>query len=332
MKRIAIITSGGDAPGMNAAIRAVTLKGLSAGCKVFGVKKGYQGLISGEIVELNSYAVSQVLHRGGTILFSTRCPEFKTEEGMKRGKEQLERFGIEGLVVIGGDGSFRGALDLSKMGFAVIGIPATIDNDLGGTEHSLGFDTAVNTALDAINKIRDTAISHERVYVVEVMGRNAGFIALYAGLAGAADAILIPEVDPDLDEVVFRVKNATSKGRGHSIVVVAEGLFGNPMSGRTTAESSAFKVGNYVLEKTGKDTRITILGHLQRGGSPSATDRILGTRFGAKAVEQLLSGATEQMLAWIKNEIIVLPLRDGIAKRNQLDLTLLALADLLAIT
>jgi 6-phosphofructokinase 1 len=251
---------------------------------------------------------------------------------MKKAKEHLERLGIEGLIVIGGDGSFRGAMDLSKMGFAVIGIPATIDNDIGGTELSLGFDTAVNTALDAINKIRDTAISHERVYVVEVMGRNAGFIALYAGLAGAADAILIPEVEPDLDEVVFRVKNATAKGRGHSIVVVAEGLFGNPMSGRTTAESSAFKVGNYVMEKTGKDTRITILGHLQRGGSPSATDRILGTRFGAKAMEQLLSGATEQMLGWNKNEVTIGPLRDGITKRNQLDLTLLSLADLLAVT
>ena len=332
MKRIAVITSGGDAPGMNAAIRAVTLKGLNAGCQVFGVKKGYQGLITGEIVELNSYAVSQILHRGGTILFSTRCPEFKEEQGMKKAKEHLERLGIEGLIVIGGDGSFRGAMDLSKMGFAVIGIPATIDNDIGGTELSLGFDTAVNTALDAINKIRDTAISHERVYVVEVMGRNAGVIALYAGLAGAADAILIPEVEPDLDEVVFRVKNATAKGRGHSIVVVAEGLFGNPMSGRTTAESSAFKVGNYVMEKTGKDTRITILGHLQRGGSPSATDRILGTRFGAKAMEQLLSGVTEQMLGLNKNEVTIGPLRDGITKRNQLDLTLLSLADLLAVT
>ena len=175
MKRIAVVTSGGDAPGMNAAIRAITLKALNAGCQVFGVKKGYQGLITGEIVELNSYAVSQILHRGGTILFSTRCPEFKKEEGMKKAKENLERLGIEGLVVIGGDGSFRGAMDLSKMGFAVVGIPATIDNDIGGTELSLGFDTAVNTALDAINKIRDTAISHERVYVIEVMGRNAGF-------------------------------------------------------------------------------------------------------------------------------------------------------------
>jgi len=332
MKKIAVITSGGDAPGMNAAIRAVTLKALHEGCQVFGVKKGYQGLITGEIVELTSFAVSEILHRGGTILFSTRCPEFKTEEGMKKAKKQLERLGIDGLVVIGGDGSFRGAMDLSKMGFAVVGIPATIDNDIGGTELSLGFDTAVNTALDAINKIRDTAISHERVYVIEVMGRNAEFIALYAGLAGAADAILIPEVEPDLDEVVFRVKNATAKGRGHSIVVVAEGLFGNPMSGRNTAESSAFKVGNYVMEKTGKDTRITILGHLQRGGSPSATDRILGTRFGAKAVEQLLSGDTEKMLGWNKNEITVAPLQEGIGKRNVLDLSLLSLADLLAVT
>lgn len=332
MKRIAVITSGGDAPGMNAALRAVVLKGINAGCQVFGVKKGYQGLISGEIVELNSFAVSEILHRGGTILYSTRCPEFKTEQGREKAQAQLKRFGIEGLVIIGGDGSFRGALCLSKMGFATIGIPATIDNDIGGTEISLGFDTAVNTALEAINKIRDTAASHERVYVVEVMGRNAGFIALYAGLAGAADAILIPEVEPDLDEVVYRVKNATAKGRGYSIVVVAEGLFGDPMSGRSTAESSAFKVGSYVLEKTGKDTRITILGHLQRGGSPSATDRILGTRFGAKAVEELLAGSSEKMIGWNKNSLTVSPLQEVLDGSNQVDLGLLELADILAVT
>jgi len=332
MKRIAVITSGGDAPGMNAALRAAVLKGINAGCQVFGVKKGYQGLISGEIVELNSFAVSEILHRGGTILYSTRCPEFKKEQGMQKAQAHLKRFGIEGLVIIGGDGSFRGALDLNKMGFATIGIPATIDNDISGTELSLGFDTAINSALEAINKIRDTATSHERVYVVEVMGRNTGFIAVYAGLAGAADAILVPEVEPDLNEVVYRIKNATAKGRGHSIVVVAEGLFGDPMSGRATAESSAFKVGNYVHEKTGKDTRITILGHLQRGGSPSATDRILGTRFGAKAVEELLAGATEKMIGWNKNMITVSPLRDALGGRNQVDLSLLDLADILAVT
>src|SRR5690554_1650013 len=332
MKRIAVITSGGDAPGMNAALRAAVLKGINAGRQVFGVKKGYQGLISGEIVELNSFAVSEILHRGGTILYSTRCPECKKEQGMQKAQAHLKRFGIEGLVIIGGDGSFRGALDLNKMGFATIGIPATIDNDISGTELSLGFDTAINSALEAINKIRDTATSHERVYVVEVMGRNTGFIAVYAGLAGAADAILVPEVEPDLNEVVYRIKNATAKGRGHSIVVVAEGLFGDPMSGRATAESSAFKVGNYVHEKTGKDTRITILGHLQRGGSPSATDRILGTRFGAKAVEELLAGATEKMIGWNKNMITVSPLRDALGGRNQVDLSLLDLADILAVT
>ena len=332
MKRIAIVTSGGDAPGMNAAIRAATLKAINAGCKVFGAKRGYQGLITGEIVELNALAVSDILHRGGTILHSARCPEFKTEEGQKKALNNLEIYKIDGLVIIGGDGSFRGAKDLNELGFTTIGIPGTIDNDIGCTERALGFDTAVNTALDAINKIRDTAASHDRVYVVEVMGKNAGFIAVNAGLAGAAEAILIPEVEPDLDEVVKRVKANDVRGRSHSIVVVAEGVFGDPISGRPTCESSAMTVGNYLREKTGKDTRITILGHIQRGGSPSGVDRILGTRFGAKSVDLLLDGETEKMVGWNKNELTVSPMDESIAAGNRIDLNLLALADLLATT
>lgn len=332
MKRIAIVTSGGDAPGMNAAVRAATLKAINAGCKVFGVKRGYQGLITGEIVELNSMAVSGILHLGGTILHSARCPEFKTKEGQEKALANLEIFKIDGLVVIGGDGSFLGAKDLNKMGFTTIGIPGTIDNDIGCTEMALGFDTAVNTALDAINKIRDTAASHDRVYVVEVMGRNAGFIALNAGLAGAAEAILIPEVEPDLDEVVKRVKANDVRGRSHSIVVVAEGVFGDPISGRTLSESSAMRVATYIREKTGKDTRITILGHIQRGGSPSAVDRLLGTQFGATAAELLLAGETGKMVGWNKSQITVSTMDESIASGNKIDLSLLELADLLATT
>lgn len=332
MKRIAVITSGGDAPGMNAAVRAAVLKGLASGCQVYGVKRGYQGLISGEIIEFNAMAVSDILHRGGTVLHSARCPEFKTKEGREKAAAHLDRLKIDGLVIIGGDGSFRGAKDLNKMGYTTVGIPATIDNDIGCTDFALGFDTAVNTALDAVNKIRDTAASHDRVYVVEVMGRNSGFLALYSGLAGAAEAVLVPEVEPDLDEVVRRIRKNDAKGRTNSIIIVAEGLFGNPVSGRPSSESSAFKVGTYIHEQTGKDTRITILGHIQRGGSPSAVDRILGTRFGAKAVELLLDGETEKMVGWVQNRITVSPLDLAIESRNDIDLSLLKLADVLATT
>lgn len=330
MKRIAIITSGGDAPGMNAAIRAATLTGINAGCQVFGVKRGYKGLITGEIVGLSSMAVSDILHRGGTVLHSARCPEFATEEGQKKALEQLEKFQIEGLVVIGGDGSFRGAQDLNKMGFVTVGIPATIDNDIGCTDCALGFDTTLNTVLDAINKIRDTAISHDRVYVVEVMGKNSGFIALYSGLAGGADAILVPEIEPDLDKVVERVEEINRKGRGHSIVIVAEGIFGDPVNALSTTESSAFKVGTYVKQKTGKDTRITILGHIQRGGSPSALDRTLGTRFGATATKLLLDGETQKMVGWVKSEIKISTMDEAMSAKNRIDLELYKLAEILA--
>ncbi|HBK68128.1 MAG TPA: 6-phosphofructokinase [Firmicutes bacterium] len=330
MKKIAIITSGGDAPGMNAVIRAATLTGINAGCQVFGVKRGYQGLITGEIVELTSAAVFDILHRGGTVLHSARCPKFGTEAGQKKALEQLENFQIEGMVVIGGDGSFRGAQALNKLGFTTVGIPATIDNDIGCTDFSVGFDTAVNTVLDAINKIRDTASSHDRVYVVEVMGKNSGFIALYSGLSGGADAILIPEIEFDLESVVKRIGEINRKGREYSIVLVAEGLFGDPISGRFIAESSAFKVGTYINEQTGRDTRITILGHIQRGGSPSALDRTLGTRFGAKATELLLAGETNKMVGWVRNEIKVSTMDEAIANKNQVDPTLYQLTEILA--
>ncbi|NLY90244.1 MAG: 6-phosphofructokinase [Firmicutes bacterium] len=330
MKRIAIITSGGDAPGMNAAIRAATLTAIKAGCEVFGVKRGYQGLITGEISELTSLTVSDILHRGGTILHSARSKEFATAEGREKAIKHLHDFGIEGIVVIGGDGSFRGALELSNLGFATVGIPGTIDNDIECTDLSIGFDTALNTVLDSINKIRDTAVSHDRVYVVEVMGKNSGFIALYAGLAGGADAVLIPEVEPDLDQVVQRIEMVSRIGRRHSIVIVAEGIFGDPLSGRAFSESAAFKVATYINLKVKKDTRVTILGHIQRGGSPSALDRTLGTRFGAKAVELLISGESRMMVGWVDHDLKVSPMDEAIARKKRVEPEVYALAETLA--
>ncbi len=319
VRKIAILTSGGDAPGMNAVIRAATLKGIKAGCKIYGIKRGYQGLITGEIEELTVETVSDILHRGGTILHSARSKDFKTGEGQKKALEQIEKLGIDGIVVIGGDGSFRGAQILNQLGVATVGVPATIDNDIGCTDFSIGFDTALNTVLDAISKIRDTAVSHDRVYVVEVMGKNSGFIALYAGLGGGADAVLIPEIPPDLDQLVKRIEENDQRGRGHSIVIVAEGLFGGPSGGQVLAEGTAFKVATYINLRTRKDTRITILGHLQRGGSPSALDRTLGTRFGAVAVDLLLAGETNKMVGWVKNEIKVSTMDEAIARKNQID-------------
>ncbi|HEY8392778.1 MAG TPA: 6-phosphofructokinase [Capillibacterium sp.] len=329
MKRIAIITSGGDAPGMNAAIRAATLTAIKNGCEVFGVIRGYQGLINGEITELTSLAVSDILHRGGTILHSARSKEFATAEGREKAVQTLHDFGIEGVVVIGGDGSFRGALELTKLGFATVGIPGTIDNDIECTDLSIGFDTALNTVLDSINKIRDTAVSHDRVYVVEVMGKNSGFIALYSALAGGADAVLIPEVEPDLDKVVQRIETVSRIGRRHSIVIVAEGIFGDPLSGRAFSESAAFKVATYINLKVKKDTRVTILGHIQRGGSPSALDRTLGTRFGAKAVELLLDGENGMMVGWVDHDLKVSPMEEAIARKKRVEPEVYALAETL---
>lgn len=330
MKRIAIITSGGDAPGMNAAIRAATLTAVKAGSEVFGIKRGFQGLITGEIVELNSMGVSDILHRGGTILHSARSKEFKTAEGREKAAQQLRALGVEGVVVIGGDGSFRGAQELSDLGFATVGIPGTIDNDIECTDLSVGFDTALNTVLDAINKIRDTALSHDRVYVVEVMGKNSGFIALYAGLAGGADAVLIPEIEPDLDQVVQQIQKVKQIGRRHSIVLVAEGVFGDPLTSLSISESAAFKVATYINLKVKKDTRVTILGHIQRGGSPSALDRTLGTRFGAKAVELLLAGENGKMVGWVNHEIKVSPMAEAILRKKQIDPKLYQLIETLA--
>jgi 6-phosphofructokinase 1 len=311
--KIGILTSGGDAPGMNGAIRAVVRKALYHGCEAFGIKRGYSGLITGEIVPLDSHSVSDILQKGGTILQSARCPEFKTPEGQAKAKEQLEKLGLNGLVIIGGDGSFRGAQILNKMGFLTVG---TIDNDIGCTDYSIGFDTAVNTVLDALNKIRDTASSHNRVYVVEVMGKNAGFIAVGAGLTGGAEVILIPENPMDLDEVCQKIIESSKLGKSHCIVLVAEGYYEDPIS---ADQSSGFRVGKYLAEKTNCDTRITVLGHIQRGGTPTFFDRKLATLMGNKAVEMLLNGETEQMVGMVNNRIQTFPLELAINTKKQVE-------------
>ncbi|MGE5558476.1 MAG: 6-phosphofructokinase [Bacillota bacterium] len=332
MMRIAILTSGGDAPGMNACIRAVVRTALHRGCEVYGVHKGYQGLINGDIEELTSKSVGDIMQRGGTILHSARCENFKTEEGRQLAYANIKKFKIEGLIAIGGDGTFRGAKHIAKYGLKTVGIPATIDNDIACTDYAIGFDTAVNTVLDAVNKIRDTASSHERTYIVEVMGRNAGYIALTAGLAGGAEAILIPELEYDLDQVCDTVRDAHEKGKSHCIILVAEGLLGDPIVGAAGSDGSAFRVGRHILENTGFETRITILGHIQRGGNPSAQDRILATLFGAKAVEVLLSGESSKVIGIKDNRIKVFDIGEGLAMKKTIDMTQYELAKILSST
>jgi len=325
--KIGILTSGGDAPGMNAAIRAVVRKALYHNCKVYGIKRGFAGILNGEIVPLSSRSVGDILQRGGTILKSARCTEFKTPEGQAKAKEQLEKMGLNGLVIIGGDGSFRGAQILNRMGFLTVGIPGTIDNDIGCTDYSIGFDTAVNTVLDAINKIRDTASSHSRVYVIEVMGKNSGFIAVAAGLAGGAEAVLVPEVPYDLDAVCKQVDRSIKKGKAHSIILVAEGLMGDPVD---MEHSSGFIVGKYIQSHTGADTRITVLGHIQRGGNPTFFDRKLATLMGAKAVDLLLAGETEKMVGFVNNRIEVFSIDEALATKATINLEELELSNIMA--
>ncbi len=276
MKKIAVLTSGGDAPGMNAAVRAVVRKAIYEGLEVDGVYNGYQGLIEGKIEPMELGSVGDIIQRGGTVLRSARCPEFREAEGREKAVKQLKAHGIEGLVVIGGDGSFRGAHELTLLGVPCVCVPATIDNDIKGTEFTIGFDTALNTVIEAIDKIRDTATSHERSFIIEVMGRDAGDLALWAGLAGGAETILIPEEAFEVTDIIERLESGTGRGKKHSVIVVAEGV----MSGHELAE---------ILQEQGNiKTRVSVLGHIQRGGSPSARDRVIASQFGARAVEVLI--------------------------------------------
>lgn len=280
MKRIAVLTSGGDAPGMNAAIRAVVRKAISEGMEVYGINRGYAGMVDSDIFPLGSKEVGDKISRGGTFLYSARYPEFAQLEGQLAGIEQLKKHGIEGVVVIGGDGSYHGAMRLTEHGFPAVGIPGTIDNDIAGTDYTIGFDTAVNTAVEAIDKLRDTSSSHGRTFVVEVMGRNAGDIALWAGIASGADQIIVPEEEFDIHKVVSTIKDDfENRGKNHHIIVLAEGV----MSGEAFAQQ---------LKEAGdkSDLRVTNLGHILRGGSPTARDRVIASWMGAHAVELLKEG------------------------------------------
>jgi 6-phosphofructokinase 1 len=322
MKRIAVLTSGGDAPGMNAAIRAVVRTGIDRGWEVFGVQRGYAGLIAGEWSALGARDVGGIIQLGGTMLGSARCLEFKTPEGRQQALRMLDRQGVEALVVIGGNGSQTGAHALSEMGFPVVGVASTIDNDLYGSEITIGVDTALNVALEAIDRLKVTASSHHRAFLVEVMGRECGYLALMAGIAGGAEAVIVPEVETDPEAVAVALRAGYERGKPHALVVVAEG-----------AEYNAEGLAGYFQkhrERLGFDLRVTILGHVQRGGAPGAFDRLLATRLGAAATERLARGEQGVLVGLLKDEIAATPLTEVVSRAKPLDAGLLELAEVLA--
>jgi 6-phosphofructokinase 1 len=322
MKRIAVLTSGGDAPGMNAAIRAVVRTGIEKGWDVFGIRHGYVGLIAGNIVLLEARDVGGIIQRGGTMLGSARCPEFRTEEGRLKALRTLHQNDIEALVVIGGSGSQAGAYALSEMGFPVVGVASTIDNDLCGTEISIGVDTALDVALEAIDRLKVTASSHQRAFLVEVMGRKCGYLALMAGIAGGAEVIIIPEVETDPEAVAAELRAAYERGKPHALGVVAEGA-------RYNAEGLARFFEEH-RKRLGFELRVTTLGHVQRGGAPGAFDRLLATRLGAAATEHLAQGEHGVLMGLLKGEIAATSLAEVVANKKPLDLRLLELARVLA--
>lgn len=319
MGNIAILTSGGDSPGMNAAIRAVVRTSIYNGIKVYGIRKGFSGLIHGDILDMDISSVADIIQRGGTILRTARCEEFETEEGQQKAINIADVFNFDGIIVIGGDGSLRGAKDLSDKGIACIGIPSTIDNDLAYTDYTIGFDTAINTVLDAINKIRDTTTSHERISIIEVMGRNVGDIALYSGLAGGAESIIVPEVQFSCDDVCKRLLQGKNRGKLHSIILLAEGV------------GKASKLAEDIHNKIGMEVRITILGYLQRGGGPTAFDRILASRLGAKAVELLIQGKSGRAVGIRNNKIIDEDINEALVMKKQFNMEMYELAKVLSI-
>ncbi len=319
IKKIAILTSGGDAPGMNAAIRAVVRMAVYNGLEVMGVRRGFAGLINGELFRMDRHSVSDIIQRGGTMLRTARCEEFKNEEVRQKAANILQAYGIDALVVIGGDGSFTGAKLLSKLGVAAVGIPGTIDNDLSYTDYTIGFDTALNTVHDAINKLRDTSTSHERVSVIEVMGRRCGDIALYAGLAGGAEAIIVPEKNFDKEELIRTILDGKNTGKMHNIIVLAEGVGG------------ANELASFIENISGLETRATILGHIQRGGSPTVNDIVLASRLGAKAVEVLMKGETARVVGIRDNQIIDEDIDEALAKKRNFDDNLYEIAKILSL-
>lgn len=318
-RKIAILTSGGDAPGMNAAIRAVVRTAIYREAEIVGVRKGYTGLINGDFQPMNLGSVADIIQRGGTVLQTSRSKEFATEDGRNEAMNKLRQNGITGLIVIGGDGTFRGAWKLCEMGIPAIGIPGTIDNDIPGTELTIGFDTVINTVVDCINKIRDTATSHERVFVIEVMGRKSGKIALAAGLAGGAESILLPEMPLDIPGVVANLQRGLARGKRHSIIIAAEGA------------GNVHEITQQIQEQSGLETRLSILGYIQRGGTPTAQDRILASRMGAEAAHLLLNGESGKMTATQGGSIRVVSLQEAFAGGNNLNMADYELAGILGI-
>ncbi len=308
IKTIGVLTSGGDAPGMNAAVRSVVRSAVAMGLNVKGIMRGYNGLIEGDIIDLNVRSVSDIIHRGGTVLYTARSPLFKTEEGLNLAVENCKKFGIDGIVVIGGDGSYRGARDLSLKGIPCVGLPGTIDNDISSTEYTIGFDTAMNTAMEMVDKLRDTTQSHERCSVVEVMGRHAGWIALQTGIAVGATAILVPEVKFDLQrDVIDRIEMTKKTGKMHFIVVVAEGI------------GKVYDMAEKIEQTTGIETRATVLGHVQRGGSPTVRDRVMASEMGYEAVKLLKQGIGNRVIAYRENKIVNYDIYEALAMVKPFD-------------
>lgn len=319
MKRLGVLTSGGDAPGMNAAVRAVVRYGINAGFEVYGIYRGFEGLIDGEMKEMSRRSVGDILQRGGTILKTARSERFMTEAGMNKALGSLETFGIDSLVVIGGNGSFAGALKLAKRGVDVMAIPGTIDNDLAYTEQTIGFDTAVNTVLDAVTRLRDTSSAHERTTVIEVMGRECGDIALYSGLAGGAEYVLLPEVKSDINDLCLKVVEGINQGKQHSIIIRAEG-----------ADISSRDIVDTLSERTGREVKLVVLSYLQRGGSPTLRDRMLAIECGDKAVELLDAGIVNKAVGLVQGEVLGFDLEEALAQEREFDMRMYRSIDILS--
>ena len=314
MSTIGVLTSGGDAPGMNAAVRAVTRAAIKKGFKVMGIHRGYNGLLNGDFVELNVRSVCDIIQRGGTYLYTARCPEFRTAEGVKKGADKCKELGLSGIVVIGGDGSFRGAADLSAEGIPCVGLPGTIDNDIACTEYTIGYDTAMNTALEMVDKIRDTAQSHDRCSVVEVMGRNAGYIAVITGIACGALDIITTEMPYDLDEIAKKMLETRKQGKQHFIIVVSEGV------GHST------EIAQIIQEKTGIESRATILGHVQRGGAPTVRDRVVASQMGYYAVDLLAQGIGNRVVGMQNNKIVDFDIQEALSMKKPFEIDLYNIA------
>ena len=319
LKKIAVLTSGGDSPGMNAAIRAVTRAAIYEGMEVIGVQRGYEGLLEGDFIPLEKGSVGSIIHRGGTFLRTARSERFKTEEGQKEALARLEAAGADALVVIGGEGSYKGAWELHKKGFPVIGLPGTIDNDIAGTDETIGFDTAVNTALQAVQKLRDTASSHDRLFIVEVMGRKTGFLALEVGVASGAEVAIVPEIPFSLGRIVDKLHYSRKRGKTHSMIILAEGVM------------SAQALRDALMDTGGYEARVTVLGHVQRGGSPTSFDTVLASRMGVRAVQALVQGERGMMVGITCGRMRTVPLPTAWEEKKCLNPELMSLIDILSI-